>query len=471
MMPAFLKFSVMKRISCILETVISVVLCANPVAGSPPNIIFIMADDLGYGDLGSYGQKEIMTPNTDQLAREGIRFTQAYAGGPVCTPSRSVLMTGQHNGNTPAKDNIPHFKTYLHDGDVTLAEVLKAAGYGCGGIGKWSLGDPGTEGSATRQGFDMWFGYMNQDHAHYYYPEYLDDNEERLGLPGNATSRNHYSHDLMTDRALEFIKDSGGDPFFLYAAYTLPHFSSPDEDPTQLPIPSDAPYTDRDWSQQSRNYAAMVTRLDRDVGRIVDLIDELGLSDQTLIIFTSDNGPWSPGAADVFDSNGPFRGAKRDLYEGGIRVPFIARWPGRIPKGFVSPEIITFWDMLPTLAAVAGASIPEDIDGISVLDAFFGHPVQSPHAYLYWDYGHTREHYLQAVRLDDWKAIRRDRGNSFELYNLRRDPGETLNVAESYPGIARDIKEIMDEAAVPDPDYPVGNVYTGSPVWTREQHW
>lgn len=440
-------------------------------AGVPPNIVFIMADDLGYGDLGSYGQTAILTPYTDRLAGEGIRFTQAYAGAPVCTPSRSVLMTGLHNGHTPAKDNIPHFPSYLDDEDVTLAELLKEAGYRCGGVGKWSLGDPETEGSATRQGFDMWFGYMNQDHAHYYYPEYLDDNEQRLQLPGNPRNRENYSHDLMTERALTFIRDSADGPFFLYAAYTLPHFSSLEEDPTQLPVPSDEPYSERDWSQQARNYAAMVTRLDRDVGRIVDLVDELGLTERTLIIFTSDNGPWSPGAAEVFDSNGPLRGAKRDLYEGGIRVPFIARWPGKVPGGQVSDEIITFWDMLPTLAGLAGADVPDDLDGFSVVDAFLGRPLLDAHPYLYWDYGHARTVYHQAVRMDDWKGVRHGTGQPLELYHLGRDPGELENIADAYPGIVRDIETIMGEAAVSDPDYPIGEVYMGEPVWQRKHHW
>ena len=244
-----------------------------------PNIIVIMADDLGYGDLGCYGQQLIETPHIDRLAAEGIRFTQAYAGSSVCAPTRAVLMTGLHNGHAPVRDNIPHYDAYLRDDDVTIAEVLKQAGYRTGGVGKWSLGDAGTVGRATNQGFDMWLGYLNQDHAHYYYTEYLDDNDGRLELRGNTKSHAHYSHDLMTRRTLEFICANKNESFFFYGAYTLPHFSSPSEDETRLPVPSDAPYSNRDdWTQKEKNYAAMVTVLDRDVGRIVALVDELGNS-------------------------------------------------------------------------------------------------------------------------------------------------------------------------------------------------
>jgi arylsulfatase A-like enzyme len=255
-----------------------------------PNIIFIMADDLGYGDLGCYGQTRIKTPHIDRLAQEGMRFTQAYAGGPVCTPSRSVLMTGLHNGHTPARDNIPHYHSYLKDSDLTIAEVLKENGYHTGGVGKWSLGDAGTVGRATNQGFDMWLGYLNQDHAHYYYTEYLDYNEARLDLSGNSILRDHYSHDILTNGALKFIRESGDAPFFLYAAYTVPHFSNKSEDIDGLTVPSAEPYESESWPDKAKKYAAMVHMIDRDVGRIVQLIHDLDLEENTLIIFTSDNG-------------------------------------------------------------------------------------------------------------------------------------------------------------------------------------
>lgn len=436
--------------------------------GERPNIVLIMADDLGYGDLGCYGQMKIQTPNIDALARGGIRFKQAYAGGPVCTSSRSVLMTGLHNGHTPARDNVPHYNTYLKDGNVTIAEVLKSSGYRCGGIGKWSLGDPGTEGDATKQGFDMWFGYQNQDHAHYYFPEYLDDSEAEIGrvvYPGNSQTRSVYSHDVMTDRALEFIEESVEAPFFLYAAYTVPHFSSKSEDPDRLSVPSLGEYTDKPWSLAAKKYAAMVSRLDRDVGRIVELVEKLGLSENTMIVFTSDQGPLEGGPSEELNSNGPLRGAKRSLHEGGIRVPFIVRWEGVVPADETSDEVIAFWDMLPTLAKIAGArSIPHG-DGQSVLDAFLGKSFGRKSDYLYWDYGHSRKRYDQAVRLGDWKGVRLGLDGPIQLYHLIGDPGEARDVARQNSSVVNRIAVIMNTAATPDDRYEIGKLYNGKPIW------
>lgn len=434
---------------------------------NPPNIIFILADDLGYGDLGCYGQTRLQTPHIDALAQHGMRFTQAYAGGPVCTPSRSVLMTGLHNGHTPARDNIPHYHTYLQDQDVTMAEVLSAAGYRCGGVGKWSLGDAGTVGRATNQGFDMWFGYLNQDHAHYYYTEYLDDNEGRLELAGNTESHRFYSHDLIADRALQFIKDSQDGPFFLYAAFTLPHFSSRDEDADGFAVPSTEPYSEKPWDEQSKKYAAMVHMLDRDVGRIVKLLEELGLAENTLIIFTSDNGGHST-IWKAFDTNGPLRGYKRDVTEGGIRVPFIARWPGRIPAGSTNDAVIAFQDMLPTFAELAGATAPDGIDGIPITPAFWGDEINASREYLYWDYGHCRERYDQAVRFGDWKGIRLGQGTPIQLFDLATDVGEDNNVAAEHPDIVQRIETIMQEAVQPSPRYPIGTPYEGGPIWKKD---
>ena len=402
-------------------------LACQITCASQPNIIFIMADDLGYGDLGCYGQKLIATPHIDRLAAEGIRFSQAYAGGPVCTPSRSVLMTGLHNGHTPARDNIPHYQTYLTDDDITVAEVLEEAGYHTGGVGKWSLGDANTEGRATNQGFSSWFGYLNQDHAHYYFTEYLDDDEGRLELTGNSSSREHYSHDLLTDRALQFIRESKDSPFFLYAAFTVPHFAAKDEDPDGFTVSSTEPYTDRDWDKRSKKFAAMVHMLDRDVGRIVKLLDELNLTRNTLVIFTSDNGGHKVNGK-RFQSSGRLRGYKRDLTEGGIRVPFIARWPGTVPAGKTSSEVIAFQDLLPTFAELAGAKPRQNLDGISIVYALRGKTLATPRPYLYWDYGHNRGRYDQAVRLGNWKGIRLGQGTPLELYDLANDPGETNNL-------------------------------------------
>ena len=439
---------------------------AETLGPKRPNIVLIVGDDLGYGDLGCYGQKLIKTPRIDALAREGLRFTQAYAGGPVCTPSRSVLMTGLHNGHTPARDNVPHYHSYLADGDVTIAEVLKQGGYRCGGVGKWSLGDAGTVGRATNQGFDRWFGYLNQDHAHYYYPEYLDDDEGRLELAGNGQSRRHYSHDLLVERAIQFIKESGDGPFFLYGAFTLPHFSAEEEDEDGFAVPSTAPYTPMDWSEKAKKYAAMVHRLDGAVGRLVDLVDEMGLARETLIIFTSDNGGHETLGRD-FDTNGPLRGYKRDLTEGGIRVPFMARWPGTVPAGGVSDEIIAFQDMRPTFGELAGCSCPEGIDGVSVVEALRGGRVRPRREYLYWDYGHCRSRYDQAVRMGRWKGIRLGRGRAVQLFDLEADIGEANDVADEHPDVVRRIERIMETAAVPSERYRIGEVYEGQPIWQK----
>jgi arylsulfatase A-like enzyme len=382
-------------------------------------------------------------------------------------------MTGRHNGHGVARDNVPHYATYLRDEDTTVAEILRAAGYRCGGVGKWSLGDAHTVGRATNQGFDMWLGYLNQDHAHYYYPEYLDDSEGREGrmnLPDNSRTRAAYSDDLLIERALRFIEDAKDGPFFLYGAFTVPHFASEEEDPDGLAVPSVSPYEGRPWSPGARKYAAMVTRFDRNVGRIVDLLDRLGLTANTLIIVTSDNGPLGGPVGDVFRSQGGLRGVKRDLHEGGIRVPFIARWPGAVPPGAVSDELIAFWDMLPTLAELAGARVPAGLDGTSIMGALCGGQVSRPHEYLYWDYGHGRTDYRQAVRAGDWKGLR-GAGRPFELYDLSKDPGEQHNVAAAHPDMVGRLAGFMAAAFTADPRYEIGRIYEGAAIWRRSDHW
>ncbi len=432
-----------------------------------PNIIFIMADDLGYGDLGCYGQQLMRTPNIDQLAAAGMRFTQAYAGGPVCTPSRSVLMTGLHNGHTAARDNIPHYPAYLEEEDLTIAEVLKEAGYATGGVGKWSLGDAGTVGRATNQGFDTWLGYLNQDHAHYYYTEYLDWDEGRLELSGNTVTRDRYSHDILTNGAMNFIRKKAGEPFFLYVAYTLPHFASTEEDEHGFTVPSLEPYAREDWPEGAKKYAAMLHRIDRDVGQITLLLSELGLSENTLIIFTSDNGGHSM-VWEKMHTNGPLRGYKRDLTEGGIRVPFIATWPGRIPGGTTSDMVIAFQDMMPTFSEIAGVKPPVPTDGISILPTLLGKKQEETHPWLYWDYGHCRKRYDQAVRLGKWKGIRLGTGSKIALYNLEEDIGEENDLASRYPSIVRRMEEVMNTAVIPDNRYKVGTLYQGGPIWKKE---
>ena len=341
---------------------------AEPAAR--PNIVFILADDLGYGDLGCYGQNQIRTPHLDRLASEGVRFTDCYAGSTVCAPSRCALMTGLHSGHGRIRSNA---RVPLLPADVTIAEVLKGAGYATGIVGKWGLGEPETTGIPTRQGFDTWFGYLNQGHAHNYYPDYLWRGEAREPLDnvvqdGVASKRLTYSADLFTREALAFLDAHHKEPFFLYFAATLPHANN-EAGKLGMEVPSDAPYTQESWPQPQKNHAAMITYLDAQVGQLLARLDKLAIADNTIVLFTSDNGPHREGGADptFFHSSGPLRGIKRALYEGGIRVPMIVRYPGHIAAGTVNRTPWAFWDVLPTLAELAGAKPPAGIDGISML--------------------------------------------------------------------------------------------------------
>ena len=411
-----------------------------------PNIIFILADDLGYGDLGCYGQQKIRTPNIDRLAAEGLRFTQCYAGSTVCAPSRCVLMTGLHTGRTRIRGN--DLNPLLPE-DVTVAEVLRAAGYATGLVGKWGLGEPDTTGVPNRQGFDSFFGYLNQRHAHNYYPDYLWRNEEKAPLAnavvkGVATKRVQYAQDLFADEALAFVERSKDKPFFLYYAVTIPHANN-EAGKAGMEVPSDEPYSGQDWPQNEKNFAAMVTRLDTDVGRLMARLKALGLDDDTLVFFTSDNGPHREGGhnPDFFDSSGPLRGIKRDLYEGGIRVPMIVRWPGVVPAGKTSDHVWAFWDFLPTAARLAGAETPTGLDGLSVLPALGGEEAPA-HEYLYWEF-HEKGG-KRAVRMGDWKAVHLATKGKTELYNLRDDLGETRDVAAAHPDIVARLEAVMESA-------------------------
>lgn len=416
-----------------------------------PNIIFILADDLGYGDLGSYGQKQIHTPRLDEMAREGMRFTQHYAGAPVCAPSRSVLMTGMHMGHTTVRGNFgrtaagEEARIPLRAQDVTVAELLKRAGYTTGMIGKWGLGEPGTTGLPSEQGFDYFLGYLNQAHAHEYYPDYLWRNGERMPLPGNANGRKtQYSHDIFVDSTLAFLDRNRDRPFFLYLPYTLPH--------ALMEVPRDsilAGYEKR-FPEKEATFAAMVTRLDRDVGRILDRLRELGIDRNTIVIFAGDNGPHKEDGhdPDFFDSNGPLRGIKRDLYEGGIRIPMLARWPGRIRPGSVTDHISGFQDFLATAAQIAGVPAPAT-DGISYLPALTGRE-QPAHPYLYWEFYEGGP--AQAVRMGRWKAVRKPGFTGpIALYDLRADLGERHDVAAAHPDLVRQITSIMAREHVASP--------------------
>jgi len=426
-----------------------------------PNIIFILADDLGYGDLGCYGQKKVRTPHIDALAADGMRFTQVYSGSTVCAPSRCALMTGLHTGHCQVRGNalVP-----LRPEDKTVAEALKAAGYTTAIIGKWGLGEPDTTGIPTRKGFDYWFGYLNQRHAHNSWPTYLWRNEEKVPLKnvvpqedavgaGVASEKREFSNDLFTKEALQFVERSKDKPFFLYLTYTIPHANN-EAGKQGMEVPSDEPYLAEDWPQVEKNFAAAVTRMDADIGRLVALIGRLGLSGNTVIFFTSDNGPHKEGGHDptFFQSGGPLRGIKRSLYEGGIRVPMVVARPGRVKAGSVSDQAWAFWDFLPTAAEIAGARPPAGIDGLSMLPAIEGRP-QTGHEYLYWEFHEGG--FSQAVRMGDWKGVRRAAAGATELYNLRDDLGETKDVAAGHPDVVKRIEEIFRTARTDSADFPV----------------
>jgi arylsulfatase A-like enzyme len=407
-----------------------------------PNVILIVADDLGYGDLGCYGQQRVQTPNLDRMAAEGMRFTRCYAASTVCAPSRWCLMTGLHVGHARTAKN----RALLYAEDYTVAELLRSAGYTTAGIGKWGLGDPVTTGLPNDKGFDHWFGYLEQAAAHNYYPEYLWRNRETCWIEGNAGGRKGaYSHDLFTEEALNFIRANQHAPFFLYLAYTVPHANNELYDATGngMEVPSDEPYSGEPWPQVEKSFAAMVTRMDRDVGRLLQLLQELGLDDNTAVFFTSDNGPHEEGGhrADFFDSAGPLRGFKRELYEGGIRVPALVRWPGQIPPGTVSDQVWALWDFLATAAEIAGVDVPAPTDGLSVLPTLLGQP-QPGHEYLYWAF-RERGRVMEAVRMGDWKGVRHDR-DEVELYYLLADAGETHDVAGMRPEIVDAMGRIME---------------------------
>jgi arylsulfatase A-like enzyme len=418
-----------------------------------PNIIFIMADDLGYGDLGTYGQTNIQTPHLDRLATTGAKFTNAYAGASVCAPSRCSLLTGKHNGNNRIRDNVPH-GVYLQPDDFTIAELLKQAGYKTGGIGKWGLGNPGSWGVPNQQGFDYYYGHYDQDQAHYYYPDHLWENDKVVLLKQNkAGKKGAYTHDLFTQKSMDFIKQNAQNPFFLYLAYTVPHFSDYSrKSPEVYIVPSDEPYTDKPWTQTAKNYAAMITRMDRDIGQIQALITELGLAENTIIVFTSDNGPYTdvPEPMQFFNSNGSLKGGKRSFYEGGIRVPFIVNWKNVIQPNTQIDTPIAFWDVMPTLADLINYPSSITTDGISILPLFSsGHSITQNERAFYWDYGHTRDEYQQAVRKGKFKGIQtftRTQAPTFELYDLIQDPKETTNIAKRHPSIVLELKQIMQSS-------------------------
>jgi len=427
-------------------------------AEKKPNIIYILADDLGVGDVGAYGQKLLKTPRIDQLAKEGMRFTQHYSGSSMCAPTRSCLLTGQHTGHTRVRKN---GDGPLLDRDVTIGEILRNAGYRTGVIGKWGVGEDGTSGMPNKQGFDFWYGYLNQGKAHHHYPPFLWRNAEKELYLDNPAKREHYSHDLFTKEALNFIRENKEQPFFLYLAYTLVHVDLDVPEDSMKPwigkVEETKPYGTpggQHYIYQEKphaTFAGMVSRLDRDVGKIVDFVDKLGLAEDTMIIFTSDNGPTSAGGADpkFFDGNGDLRGIKFEFYEGGIRCPMIVRWPGRVSPGSITDHISAHWDVLPTAAEVAGAKAPEGIDGISFLPTVLGKSgEQKQHAHLYWE--NPSGTGWQAIRKGKWKAHRRGTRTpdktTIELFDLSADEAEEKDVSLSFPQIVTLFDKLFSDA-------------------------
>jgi len=453
-----------------LSTLLMLLVSSTVFAAERPNIVFILADDLGMLELGCYGQKKIRTPNIDRLAAEGMRFTQFYTGNAVCAPSRCCLMTGKHAGHAIVRTNVamkPEGQFPIPADTVTIAKLLKAKGYTNGATGKWGLGNMESTGNPLKQGFDMFFGYNCQSHAHNHYPTWLWKNDKKITLEGNdgGDTGKTYSHDLMEAEALAFIKENKEKPFFLYVPFTISHLA--------LQVPDDSlneykgkfeeiPYKGKAYRPHDTPracYAAMVTRMDRSVGRMLDLIKELKLDDNTIVFFSSDNGPIDHLAgtdSTFFGSLGSFRGMKGSLYEGGIRTPMIARWPGKIKAGSTSDHLGYFCDVLPTLSEIAGAETPKAIDGISIVPTLLGKGEQKTHEFLYWEFPSYGGQ--QAVRMGDWKAVRQNLGKGkivTELYNLKDDISEKNNQAAKMPDVVARFEKVMKEQHTPSADFPI----------------
>lgn len=439
-----------------------------------PNVVLIVADDLGYGDLSCYGQRTLVTPHLDQMASEGLMLTRHYTGNTVCAPSRASLLTGLHSGHVSVRGNYEGM--LLPDEENTIAKILKKNGYVTGAVGKWGVGHPPPADDPERNGFDFFFGYINMWHAHNCYPEFLYKNGAKYPLKGNKTLlvdgmnpwadqpegtgvaevRKQYVPFLLDSVGLNFIEENRDTSFFLYMAYNTPHANNEAGYMFQdgMEVPDYGSYKEMDWPDPEKGFATMITNLDNSVGKILAKLDELELSDHTLVIFVSDNGPHEEGnhSAEFFDSNGILRGTKRDLYEGGIRTPFIARWSGQIEQGTISGHVSSFWDMLPTFCELVGVDIPKGCDGISFLPTLMGHPEkQESHAFLYFEF--YEQGGKQAILMDDWKGVklgvRSGNPEPMELYNLFQDPSETKNIAADHPEIVSVMDSLMKISHVP----------------------
>ncbi len=422
-------------------------------AAEKPNIIFILSDDLAQGDLGCYGQKIIQTPNLDRMAAEGTRYLQGYCGTAVCAPSRSTLMTGLHTGHCPIRANReikPEGQKPLPAGTVTVAQILHDAGYATACCGKWGMGMFDTTGSPLKLGFDHFFGYNCQRHAHSYFPTYLYNDDKRFDLPGNTGKGigKTYAQNLIADETLKFVREHQGGPFFLYYSITLPHGN---HEIDNLGI-----YADKNWTPTQKAYAAQVTRLDSDVGRLLNLLKELKIDEKTLIMLAGDNGSSFDPTSEVGSlfnqaSNG-LRGFKRGLYEGALRQAALARWPGTVPAGRVSDEPWAFWDFLPTAAEIAGVALQTKTDGLSLLSFLKGGPAPK-RDHFYWELHEGTS--LQAVRFGDWKAVRNGPETPIELYDLKTDPGEKNNLASTKPDLIAQAEALMKSSRTEDPDWPL----------------
>eukprot|EP01029_Cantina_marsupialis_P009716 TRINITY_DN225168_c0_g2_i1.p2 TRINITY_DN225168_c0_g2~~TRINITY_DN225168_c0_g2_i1.p2 ORF type:complete len:467 (+),score=7.39 TRINITY_DN225168_c0_g2_i1:103-1503(+) len=435
-----------------------------------PNIIYVLADDMGYADLGCFGQRKIETPHIDRMAKEGMIFTNHYAGTAVCAPSRCSLLTGLHTGHTNIRGNKAHQpegQYPISAATKTVAECMQEAGYKTALVGKWGLGYPGSEVDPMNQGFDHFYGYNCQRQAHTHYPDYLWQNRERITIPENENGKREiHSHELLTKDALHFIEENKEQPFFLYLSYIVPHaeLAAPEEYMKQYRGKfSETAFKGGHYYKQENPkaaYAAMVSMMDADVGKIRTRLKELGIDKNTLVIFTSDNGPHAAGGndPDFFDSNGKFRGYKRDLYEGGIRSPFVACWPGKIKAGSSSEHISAFWDFMPTACELAGVDTPKELDGISYLPALLGQE-QAEHDYLYWEF-HEKAG-KQAIRKGKWKALRlgvkKDKNAAIQLFDLSVDPGEEQNVADQYPKVVKEMKHLFANSRTPVDAFPFGD--------------
>jgi arylsulfatase A-like enzyme len=417
---------------------------SSPRADNKPNIVFILADDAGIGDFSTYGCSYGATPNIDRLAAEGMKFTQAYSGSAVCAPSRCVLMTGQHTGHVlrranQSKDGL----LSLPAGQATVARLLHDAGYATGGFGKWGLGNPNTTGVAENLGFDVFFGYYDQKHAHDYYTDYLIRNS--TNVPYQQSGKHtweDYSHTRIANETLKFIEQNKDRPFFCYAAWTPPH--------DEWVIPDNAPFSEKPWPEEIRNYAAMVALVDKDVGRVMQKLKDLGIDDNTLVIFSSDNGA-NDECIEPLKSTGGLRGFKRILYEGGIRAPFIARMPGKIAPGTTSDVLTTSVDFMPTAADLAGVPQPSGIDGISILPTLLGQKQAKQHDSLYFEI--YEPYFQQSLRMGDWKGYRLGTKAPLELYDLKADPAEKQDIAAAHPDIVKKIEAIMLAEHTPSSHY------------------